>query len=166
MADADDGLWVVRLEQAGVELTEYIQAGPCLSKQKSALSTSEWAWASRRDQTRDKHLHTHVCAASTRQHVVGYTHLLLPELTTHACDVHQLLNAQKLDRFRSVSEAMTAEKLLGSFHEFIQSSFVPYYYNLGSNPNQRVILAFFFKKKINPWWRRSNPRFCSNKSKK
>jgi hypothetical protein len=64
MADADDGLWVVRLEQAGVELTEYIQAGPCLSKQKSALSTSEWAWASRsrRDQTRDKHLHTHTCA--------------------------------------------------------------------------------------------------------
>lgn len=91
--------------------------------------------------------HTHVCAASTRQHVVGYTHLLLPELTTHACDVHQLLNAQKLDRFRSVSQAMTAEKLLGSFHEFIQSSFVPYYYNLGSNPNQRVILAFFLKKR-------------------
>jgi hypothetical protein len=113
------------------------------------VSTSEWAWASRsrRDQTRDKHLHTHVCAASTRQHVVGYTHLLLPELTTHACDVHQLLNAQKLDRFRSVSEAMTAEKLLCSFHEFIQSSFVPYYYNLGSNPNQRVVLGFFFLKK-------------------
>jgi hypothetical protein len=42
---------------------------------------------------------------------------------------------------------MTAEKLLCSFHEFIQSSFVPYYYNLGSNPNQRVVLGFFFLKK-------------------
>jgi hypothetical protein len=149
---------VVRLEQARVEVeldlsiklsnqpNRVYTSGPMPKQAKvGTVNLGVGVGVSQRPNPGQTPTHTHVCAASTRQHVlVGYTHLLLPELTTHACDVHQLLNAQKLDRFRSVSQAMTAEKLLCSFHEFIQSSFVPYYYNLGSNPNQRVVLGSFF----------------------